>query len=179
MKFSKRKGLLFLPLSFAVVFASFLALAVQRNGVSKDSFTLLICMVFFLFLACFSVFAVADITIDVDGFHRTLFGWRLFSIGWSDVGLVTDRMERGPGGGQEARFITLVPKGGFSIGVFAKQSMRLSEGIVRFPEFIGAVNAELKKHNIPVELSRNGKTVMQEELLLRIPESQLWNPLRD
>jgi hypothetical protein len=179
MRFSKRKGLLFLPLFFVVVFATFFALAVQRNGVGEDSITLLFGMVFSLFLAWFSVFAVADITIDGDGFHRTLFEWRLFSIRWSDVGLVTDRMERGQGGGPEARFITLVPKSEFSIGVFAKQSMRMGEGIIRFPEFIGAVNAELKKHNIPIELSRNGKTVMQEDLLLRIPEGQLWNPLRD
>jgi len=178
MKFRYRKGLIFVCLFFMIFMAIFFAFDFSRRGLNKDNSVLLFGVLFFLYLSCLSPVVLADITIDNDGFYRSFLGRRLFSIDWSDLSLITDRMERAPGG-EEKRFITLVSHSEFPRKAFAKRFMRLGEGIIGFSDFIRAFNTEIKKHNIPVELSRDGKTVMQNEILLRIPEGQLWNPMRD
>jgi len=137
MKFRKRKGLLFFCLFFMIFMAIFFAIDFSHRGLNEDNSILLFGVLFFLYLGCLSLVVLADITIDNDGFHRSLLGRRLFFIGWSDLSLITDRMEKKPGGG-EMRFIALVSRIEFPLKAFAKRFMRLDEGIIAFSDFIRA-----------------------------------------
>jgi len=178
VKFKMRRGYLFITSTFTAFFAIFLALALSQGRMNAGLVTLIFIFMLCLAASCFSLVILSNIWMDSDGFHRSAFGKKLFSIAWGDIKLISDKMQSGANAG-ETRFMSVVPQDGYRYKVFSRSFMRISEMIVDFPGFVRALNVEIKQRNIPVELSRNDKVVIQEELLLRFPEGQLWNPLRN